>query len=514
MSGLLRAFHRGALVAVGLAALLPVAANAGANWEDAAWAAWTASGGLTSTPAAASWAPGHVDMFARGQDNGLWQRTWNGSSWSGWGSLGGGFTSSPAAVSWGPNRIDVFGRGLDNSLYTNVWAGSGWTGWQPLAGGLTSAPAVASWGANRLDVFARGNDLAIWHRAWDGSAWSPWESLGGHLTSAPTAVSWGPGRVDVLARGLDGALWHIAWTGSGWSGWQSLGGVITTAPAVASWTANRLDVVATGGDNAMWHVAWTGSAWSGWQSLGGSINGDPQAYSWEPDRIDLLARGQDDSVWHTAWNGAAWGGWGGLGGAPSTISLPDVPFYRQQYELSCEEAALQMALGHDFIGVSQLQELNDIGVDLRPSYFTAGRVLHWGDPYINFVGDVNASEVQLTGYGTYFSTIARIGSAYGARVLTAGEGIPAQDVYRAVLGNHPVVVWVSFDWQFHPRGSWVAFDGRQVQYEGPVEHAVTVVGVNQGSVYVYNPWFGPQSIDRATFEAAYATYNHMAVVIE
>jgi hypothetical protein len=31
---------------------------------------------------------------------------------------------------------------------------------------------------------------------------------------------------------------------------------------------------------------------------------------------------------------------------------------------------------------------------------------------------------------------------------------------------------------------------------------------------VFNPWFGPQWIDKATFESAYSTYNFMAVVVE
>lgn len=504
------------LAAFGVLLLVPPASPvlAGTNWEDGAWSAWTPAGGLTSPAAAASWGAGRMDLFARGQDNALWHRDWDGSGWTGWLPLGGGLDSAPAAVSWGQGRVDVFARGLDSGLWHIAWTGSAWSGWQALGGGLTSAAAVASWGSNRLDVFVRGLDRALWHRAWDGASWSPWESLGGGLTSAPTAVSWGPGRIDVFARGLDSALWHIAWTGNAWSSWQPLGGILHGAPAAASWGAGRLDVFARGSDDALWHRAWDGSSWGAWEAHGGIVDADPQAYSWEPGRIDVLVKGQDNGFWRLAWNGAAWSGWIGLGGAPTAISLPDVPFYRQVYSLSCEEAALQMALGHDSIAVTQLQVLNDIGVDLRPSFTSSDGILHWGDPYTNFVGDVNGSEVALTGYGTYFSTIARVGALYGARVLTAGEGIAPADVYHAVLGGHPVVVWVSFDWRFHPHGQWLAFDGRWVQYEGPVEHAVTVVGVSGGSVQVFNPWFGPQTIDKATFEAAYATYNHMAAVVE
>lgn len=508
---------RSLVLAVTMMALLPASARAGTNWEDTAWSAWSPAGAATSTPAVTSWGSGRLDMFVRGQDNAIWQRTWNGA-WSEWVSIGGAMTSAPAAVSWGPGRVDVFARGPDDALWTDAWTGSSWTGWRSLGGLLDSTPAVASWGTNRLDVFARGTDLALWHRAWDGTAWSGWESLGGHLLAAPAAVSWGPGRIDVVVTGGDRALWHVAWTGSAWSGWEPLGGNLTSAPTVASWGANRLDVLARGGDNAIWHLAWTGSTWVGWEPQGGLVDGDPQAYSWESDRIDVLVRGTDHAIWRKAWNGTVWSGWSWLGAAPYAVNLPEVPFIAQQYLLSCEEAALQMALGHNLINVSQLQELNDIGIDWRQAYTTSDGVLHWGDPYTNFVGDPNGSEVLLTGYGTYFSTISRIAAGYGAasgeRVLSAGEGTAAQDVYNAVLGNHPAVVWVSFDWKFHPHGQWLAFDGRWVQYEGPVEHAVTIAGVNTGWVLVYNPWFGPQWIDKATFEAAYATYNNMAVILE
>ena len=46
----------------------------------------------------------------------LYQITSNGSRWSNWENLGGTITSAPAAVSWGPNRIDVFARGQNQNL--------------------------------------------------------------------------------------------------------------------------------------------------------------------------------------------------------------------------------------------------------------------------------------------------------------------------------------------------------------------------------------------------------------
>lgn len=39
-----------------------------------------------------------IDVFAKGGDNAIYQDTWNGTKWSGWGTLRGVFTSGPAAT--------------------------------------------------------------------------------------------------------------------------------------------------------------------------------------------------------------------------------------------------------------------------------------------------------------------------------------------------------------------------------------------------------------------------------
>ena len=52
-------------------------------------------------------------------------------------------SGAPAAVSWGPNRIDVFATATDGSLRHKWWDGRRWNGWENLGGSLTSAPTVA-----------------------------------------------------------------------------------------------------------------------------------------------------------------------------------------------------------------------------------------------------------------------------------------------------------------------------------------------------------------------------------
>ena len=199
-------------------------------------------------------------------------------------------TSSPCAVSWGYNRIDVFGRGTDNALWHKWWDGSSWSGWESLGGILTSAPTVSSWGDNRLDVFVKGTDNALWHKWWDGSSWSGWESLGGVLTSAPGAVSWGYNRIDVFVKGTDNALWHKWWDGSSWSGWESLGADGSASPP-PGWAAISLTGVWNcddGGkyylrqmDNTLWWYGELDPLSPSWSNVArGTVSGDTIQMDW------------------------------------------------------------------------------------------------------------------------------------------------------------------------------------------------------------------------------------------
>ena len=63
--------------------------------------------------------------------------------------------AKPACVSWSANRIDCFARGTDNAMSHRWWDGVSWAGWESLGGILTSDPQCTSWSANRIDCFGR-----------------------------------------------------------------------------------------------------------------------------------------------------------------------------------------------------------------------------------------------------------------------------------------------------------------------------------------------------------------------
>jgi hypothetical protein len=139
----------------------------------------------------------------------LWHVWWDSTGWHGWEPLGGILTSDPATVASGPTQVDVFARGTDEGLWHRYWNGS-WQGWQPLGGALVSAPEAASCASGHLDVFAVGTDSAMYQLGYNG-AWGSWQRLGGQWTSDPGAVCVpGATAVSLFARGPDYALWQTS----------------------------------------------------------------------------------------------------------------------------------------------------------------------------------------------------------------------------------------------------------------------------------------------------------------
>jgi hypothetical protein len=49
------------------------------------------------------------------------------AGWTEWESLGVQLSGDPAACSWGPDRIDVFARNADGVLVHATWDGATWS---------------------------------------------------------------------------------------------------------------------------------------------------------------------------------------------------------------------------------------------------------------------------------------------------------------------------------------------------------------------------------------------------
>jgi uncharacterized protein YvpB len=501
-------------------------------------------------PSASSWGGDRLDAFVRGNDQALWHRWRDQGAWH-WESLGGNAMSDPSAVSWASGRIDVFTRGIGGTLW-HRWYSNGWFGWESLGGQLASEPAALSLASGTLDVFVQGTDAALWRAHYDAAGWR-WTSLGGRLAAAPSVTSGAPGRADVLVQGVDLRLWHNTVIGAAGT-WENVGGRLGSGPSAISTGPGLLDVFMRGTDNLLWDAVFNGgwqfrsdggrlngrptAAWAGtggphalvvgldsmlwhwsngaWDNLGGPVAYTVAAVSAAPGTFDIFAQGTSNALLHRQWSGApaAWDSAGGVLLNPSDPVTIPMAVYRQTMNLDCETGALQMALnalGH-YYTQSTLFALEKPDTR-RPVLGANNRVLQWGDPYTNFVGDVNGSDIPPTGYGIYYPVLVDIAHSHGAPFAAGAHGYSAASVYNAVASGHPVEVWVETGWKRPPFiSTWTAWDGRVVPYT-LIEHTVTLSGVSPGSVRVNDPWHGTQYwVTKGAFETSWADFNNMAIV--
>jgi uncharacterized protein YvpB len=194
------------------------------------------------------------------------------------------------------------------------------------------------------------------------------------------------------------------------------------------------------------------------------------------------------------------------------VKLP-IPLYAQAMPLDCETAALQMALASLGYSYSQSYLFSFESPDTRgPIIDSSGHIAEWGDPYTNFVGNVNGSENPPTGYGIYYPVIAAIARAKGDPFAAGAEGYQAATIYAALAAGNPVQVWVETNWSRPYVGTWRAWDGRMVRYS-TAEHSVTLAGVSPTAVLVNDPFKDAQYwVSKSTFETSWADFNNMAIL--
>jgi uncharacterized protein YvpB len=203
----------------------------------------------------------------------------------------------------------------------------------------------------------------------------------------------------------------------------------------------------------------------------------------------------------------------------------NVPIHAQTMNLDCETAALQMgleALGHYYSqsALFALEPQDTRAPVLDPN--NRKKVIQWGNPYTSFVGNVNGSDLGPTGYGIYYPVILSIAQSHGAPSSTGGEGVTAAQVYAALAKGHPVLVWVETGWENARSAgytgvwtSWPDTGSKPIRYS-LIEHVVTLSGVSATQVRVNDPWkSGSQYwFSKATFEASWADFNNMAIILQ
>lgn len=155
--------------------------------------------------------------------------------------------------------------------------------------------------------------------------------------------------------------------------------------------------------------------------------------------------------------------------SPGTLGLTilklPVVFHRQEHALSCEVAALKMALAAQGIDVAEDRLLEKLMFDTTPK---TGRV--WGDPYAGFVGDIDG-KMGVSGYGVYWDPIRDLANKYTYSEVIANA--TPQDLALHLSQGRPIV-W----WGYYGRGkeiNWQTPAGKQISGVSG-EHARVITG--------------------------------------
>lgn len=192
----------------------------------------------------------------------------------------------------------------------------------------------------------------------------------------------------------------------------------------------------------------------------------------------------------------------------------NAPTIHQNMPLDCESAALAVALQTKGLPVTQAWVFAELPKQPQRAVVSGARPVTWGDPYEAFVGNVDGSESNYTGYGVYYPPIAAAAERAGI-TATGRTGWTISQIELQIKLGHPVIVWTNYNFAYSRTGTWSAWDGRVVPYTTQ-EHTVTVIGFNSvaGTVTVIDVGVGlRRTISAAQFTAAIATFGGMGVEV-
>ena len=193
-------------------------------------------------------------------------------------------------------------------------------------------------------------------------------------------------------------------------------------------------------------------------------------------------------------------------GFESQVRL-DVKFIHQEHPLSCEAAALTMALAYAGADVSEAAILSKMPFDKTPHGASV-----WGDPDQGFVGNIDG-KMPLDGYGIHAKALAL--TARNWKRAESMEGASLSDVARHVQENRPVVVW-GFSGKSSPL-TWQTPDGRTIRAASG-EHTRVVCGFrgrasDPAGFYLIDPNCGLIYWPKKLFTSNWEALNRSAVVV-
>ncbi|KAE9989465.1 hypothetical protein Vi05172_g2948 [Venturia inaequalis] len=285
---------------------------------------------LHTAVAVVSWTKGRLDVFAIGDNHGMWHKTQSMGAWwpsnSQWEDIGAplaNFSSAPAAVSHTVGTYDVFAVGSDGQAYHkwfNKKLGPSTLEWEAQGGKFAGDLAVTSRAPGKFDIVGRGQDRVVYHKEWTGKGYVPgtttWTPIGGVFKTDPTVTSRTKNYLDIFTVGENGEAYYKAQENGVWlpsqKNWSSMGGNFISKLTAVSSCSTCLEVFGVGPDGAAYHKWWNGKVWSpsisgnDWAPLGGNFATDLVAVSKAPGKVDVFGVGVDKHAYVKTFNGTVW----------------------------------------------------------------------------------------------------------------------------------------------------------------------------------------------------------------
>lgn len=187
-----------------------------------------------------------------------------------------------------------------------------------------------------------------------------------------------------------------------------------------------------------------------------------------------------------------------------------VPFHPQEHALTCETAALRMALNYYSTGVTEEELLEKLSFStIGPK--TADNI--WGDPDLGFVGNIDGSIFKGTGYGVYDEPIKDLAAEYRSSFVI--EKANLAEILEEVKNGNPVIVWGLLS-RRKPI-VWRTEEGRIIEAH-PGEHARVVAGFygtvsNPTTIILMDPIYGKIRMSKEKFLSDWKVMKNRAVVI-
>lgn len=186
-----------------------------------------------------------------------------------------------------------------------------------------------------------------------------------------------------------------------------------------------------------------------------------------------------------------------------------VPFHKQEHALSCEVAALKMALGFYGVAVAENDLVRGLKFDTKDP---RNEYNIWGDPDKGFVGDIDG-KAPNEGYGVYEQPIVDLALQY--REAKKMEKPQLVDVLNEVDNGRPVIVWGSIS--DGKDISWLTSEGKYIEavYGEHVRVVIGFSGTPENAKYILllDPVYGKVTMSKNRFLTNWGLLGNKAVVV-